>query len=187
MKKPHPTLYWVSVILGALFLNAANAQILTGGSDSSSMTVTVKVNQSCSISTSSGLNFSVYDPVAVNATTALNATALVSVVCTKGSVGMTMGLSNGGHASNGTRAMIGTTSASYLAYTINQPPSNVAGTACTFPGTIPWTNVVGVGMLSIATAPDTVARTYSICGTVAGGQVVPADTFTDTITATINF
>ena len=185
MKKLRFTLHIVSALFMSLFYNSAIAQIVIGGSNTSNVAVTVKVNQSCTISTTSGLNFSVYDPVNVNLTASLNATATVSVVCTKNSAGATLGISNGGNFV-GTRNMAGATSKALLAYTISQPPSNTSGAVCAFPGT-PWTNVAGVGMLSIPTATDTLARLYNICGSVPGGQVVPADTNNDVIIATINF
>jgi spore coat protein U-like protein len=82
--------------------------------------------------------------------------------------------------------MIGVTATNLLQYNLFQPPSNTPGTACTFPGTTAWT-ASGTGLLTITTAPTKVARLYNVCGTIPAGQDVAADTYSDTVGATINF
>ncbi|MEI6246468.1 MAG: spore coat protein U domain-containing protein, partial [Acidobacteriota bacterium] len=49
-----------------------------------------------------------------------------------------------------------------------------------------WTNT-GAGLLSIVAAPSKASRTYSVYARMAGGQDVPAGTYTDTVVATVNF
>jgi spore coat protein U-like protein len=73
-----------------------------------------------------------------------------------------------------------------LQYNIFQPSSSAPGTACTFPGSIAWT-ATGAGLLTLTSAPTKVSRVYNVCGTIPGGQDVAADTYTDTISASINF
>ena len=178
-------LFIVFVFITSPLFNPAFAQVVS--SDTSSVPVSAKVGQSCTISTSSAIAFGWYDPIQANATTPLNAIGLISVTCTKGSTGMTVGIGNGQHSGGtSTRYMVGTTTPSLLSYTIGQPSSNAAGALCTFPAAVPWCTT-GAGLLSIVPSPDSVARVYSICGTVPGGQSVPVDQYSDTIIATINF
>jgi spore coat protein U-like protein len=82
--------------------------------------------------------------------------------------------------------MLGGTAANLLLYNIFQPPNNTPGTACTFPGTTAWT-AIGTGLLTLTSAPTKVVRVYNVCGTVPGGQDVAADTYSDTVGASINF
>jgi len=156
------------------------------GSASTAVPVSASVSQNCSISTGAALAFTAYDPVIINASTALNATGQISVACTKGAVGLTIGMDNGAHVAATQRQMLGGTNAGLLQYNIFQPPSNAPGTACTFPGTTAW-SAAGAGLLTLTSAPSNVIRVYNVCGTIPGGQNVAADTYTDTVNATINF
>jgi spore coat protein U-like protein len=151
-----------------------------------SVPVSANVTQNCAISTSAALAFTTYDPVGANATAPLNATGQISVTCSKGAVGLTIGMDNGAHVTAVQRQMIGVSATNLLQYNLFQPPSNTPGTACTFPGTTAWTTI-GAGLLTITTAPTKVARLYNVCGTIPAGQDVAADTYSDTVGATINF
>ena len=170
-------------LLMALLSAPAFARAATA---TTSIPVSASVSQSCSISTSTGLAFAAYDPIGTNATAALNATGQISVACSKGATGLTIGMDNGAHASGAQRQMLGTTATALLSYNVFQPPSNVPGVACTFPGTLPWTAATG-GMLTLTSAPAKAARLYNVCGTVPGGQDVGADTYGDVLGATLNF
>ena len=174
----------LSLLVTLSFLFALDTSF--AGSLSSTMAVSASVTQNCTISTTSALAFSTYDPIGTNAIAALNATGLISVACAKGATGLTIGMDNGTHISGAQRQMLGGTAASLLQYNIFQPPNNTPSTACTFPGTTAWTSI-GAGLLTLTSAPSKVARVYSVCGTIPGGQDVAADTYTDTISATINF
>jgi len=153
---------------------------------STSVPVSASVSQNCSISTTSALAFSAYDPVGTNAVAALNATGQISVACSKGAAGLTIGMDNGTHVSGAQRQMLGGTAGSLLQYSIFQPPTNTPGTACTYPGTTAWSSI-GAGLFTLTSAPTKVTRVYNVCGTIPGGQDVAADTYTDTVGATINF
>jgi len=165
---------------------SAISEISIAATASTSVPVSANVTQNCAISTSAALAFTTYDPVGVNATTPLNATGQISVTCSKGAVGLTIGMDNGTHVAAAQRQMIGVTATNLLQYNLFQPPSNSPGTACTFPGTIAWT-ANGVGLLTLTSAPTKVARLYNVCGTIPAGQDVAADTYSDTVGATINF
>ncbi len=168
----------------ATLLAASNA--VWAASASTGIPVTASVSQNCSISTTSALAFAAYDPIGTNATAALNATGQISVACSKGATGLTIGMDNGSHVSATQRQMLGGTAAGLLQYNIFQPPNNTPSTACTFPGTTAWT-AIGAGLLTLTSAPSKVTRVYNVCGTIPGGQDVAADTYTDTVNATINF
>ncbi len=163
-----------------------SSETVLAASTSTSVPVTASVTQSCSISTSTALAFGTYDPIGANAIAALNATGQVSVACSKSAAGLTIGMDNGAHVAGAQRQMVGGTSAANLNYNLFQPPTSVPGTACTFPGVTAWT-ATGAGLLTITSPTSKAARLYNVCGTIPGGQDVAADTYTDTVSATINF
>jgi spore coat protein U-like protein len=175
----------MSCLSVALALSALSGVTLAATA-STSIPVSANVTQNCAISTSGALAFTTYDPVGVNATTPLNATGQISVTCSKGAIGLTIGMDNGAHVAAAQRQMIGVTATNLLQYNLFQPPSNVPGTTCTFPGTTAWT-ASGAGVLTLTSAPSKVARLYNVCGTIPAGQDVAADTYSDTVGATINF
>ena len=156
---------WLTLLAAPGIANAA--------SSTTNVPVNATVAQVCSITTSSSLSFNVYDPVNVNLTAPLNATGQISVACSKGATGMTIGLDNGAHVVGQQRQMLGTLNLAFL------------GT-CTFPGSTNWTNV-GNGLLSLTNATTSTARLYNVCGSIPGGQNVASDTYTDVVIATINF
>jgi len=166
-----------------LLLTAGSVQATTA---TTSIPVTATVSPVCTVSTTAALAFAVYDPININAVAALQATGAISVACSKGSSGVTIGLDSGAHVSGVQRQMIGGTSTNLLSYNIYQPTTNAASSVCTFPGTILWTNS-GAGMLTIPSAPAKTARTFNVCGMIPGGQDVSADNYNDTVTATITF
>ena len=148
------------------------------GAASTSLSVTASIANNCTISTGA-LAFGGYDPVATNASTALDGTGTVTIACTKGA-STTIGLDTGTHAGNAsgtTRAMSdGAGTPSYLSYELYQDSSR---------STV-WTNSGG-GLYTPAAAPSKAARSYTVYGRVPSGQDVPAGSFTDTVTATVNF
>jgi len=160
--------------------------IVGAASATSTIAVSASVTQNCTISTTSALAFVAYDPIGANATAALNATGQVSVACSKGATGLTIGMDNGAHVAGAQRQMLGGVAAGLLQYNLFQPPNNTPSTPCTFPGTTAWTNTGG-GLFTLSSAPTKTARVYNVCGTVPGGQDVAADSYTDTVSATINF
>ena len=145
--------------------------------------VTASVSKNCSLSLGSAIAFGAYDPIASGA---LNATGTIVVRCTKGATSLTIGMNTGQHSSGSQRRLLGGTSADLLQYNVFQPPNNTPGTACTFPGVTAWTNSDG-GLLTLSTPTSNAAQTYSVCGTIPSLQDVSVDSYTDTITATVNF
>ena len=175
----------------ALHLAVVTALLGTSGivlaaSATSNIAVSATVSQTCSISTTTALAFGTYDPIGTNATDSLNATGQVSVACAKGASSLTIGMGDGTHVVGTQRQMQGTTATDILTYNIYQPPSNVAGVACSFPGTTAWTTT-GTGLLSLINAPSKAARLYNVCGTIPGGQDATTGAYTDSVVATLNF
>ena len=161
-----------------LVLLLATPALTFAGSASTSLSVSATVANNCTISTAA-LAFGAYDPVATNASTALDGTGTVTIACTKGAT-TTIGLDTGTHSGNAsgtTRAMSdGAGSPSYLSYELYQNSSR----------TTVWSNSGG-GLFTPAAAPSRAARSYTAYGRVPAGQDTPAGSFTDSVTATVNF
>jgi len=166
----------VSRVVAGLAVLLVAAAPAFAGSATSNFSVTASVASNCTISTTS-IAFAAYDPIVANATTPLDATGSVIITCTKGAattIGLNAGL-NGASATGTTRAMKSGTD--YLSYEIYQDSGR----------TIVWGNS-GAGLLTPAVAPDKNPRTFTTNGRVPAGQDVPAGaSYTDTVTATVNF
>lgn len=173
--------------LSILAAMLAECGIVLAASAPTSLSVSATVSQDCAISTTAALAFGAYDPVGAHATAALNATGQVSVSCAKGATGLTIGMDNGTHVVGAQRQMQGTLATDVLQYNLFQPPTNVAGAACAFPGTTPWNSTAPAGVLTLSSAPSKAARLYNVCGTIPGGQDATTGTYTDAVIATLNF
>jgi spore coat protein U-like protein len=177
------SLLYLSVAAALLSASA----VASAASATTNIDVSATVSQGCSISTTTALAFGAYDPIGANATAALNATGQISVACSKGAKGLTIGMDGGTHVVGTQRQMQGLVATDILLYNLFQPPSNTAAVACTFPGTIPWNSTAGAGVLTLSTAPSKAARLYNVCGTIPGGQDATTGAYTDTVIATVNF
>lgn len=164
-------------VAAALLLTSGIA--LAAGSAFVDFTVSASVSANCTIS-ATNLVFGTYDPVAANASTAKTGTGTVTVACTKGATGLTIGMSDGGNFS-GTRRMAGGSPAGFLTYDLYQPTGGPPGTC---PGSTLWTSAAP---LSLADAPSKADRIYNVCGTIPANQDVAVGAYSDTVRATINF
>lgn len=144
------------------------------------LAVSASVSKNCTISTTP-LAFGAYDPVVANLTAALTGQGSVSVACSKGSTGLTVGLGNGLNFLV-SRRMTGP-AADFLLYDLFQPTGVTPATAC--PGTVPWGT--GAAVLTLTAAPSKAARPYLVCGSIPGGQDVAVDAYADTVVATVTF
>ncbi len=145
------------------------------GSATSNFSVTASVANNCTISTAA-ISFGAYDPLVANASAPLDSTGSVTITCTKGAT-TTIGLNtgaNGANASGTTRAM--KSGSDYLSYEIYQDTGR----------TTVWGNSGG-GLFTPAAAPDKNPRTFTTYGRVPSAQDVPTGSYTDTVTATVNF
>jgi spore coat protein U-like protein len=150
------------------------------------LSVSATVSQICSITIPTNLVFGLYDPVVTNASTARTTTGAVSVACTKGSTGLSIGMGPGNNASGGSNRMKDS-STNFLNYNIYQPPNNTPGTACSYSSPLAWGTTVGSNTLSLTSPTSKTARVYNICGSIPAGQDDPSGSYTDTVVATINF
>ena len=143
------------------------------GTASSPFTVTGNVIANCTITTT-GISFT-YDPVVANATADALASGTVTIACTKGSspsIGLDTGI-NPGLASTGPRAMRLAGTGNYLGYDIFWPGTKTS-----------WTTAQPF----VPPAPTSKApRTFNMDGAAFAGQDVSVGTYTDTVTATVNF
>jgi spore coat protein U-like protein len=146
------------------------------GSATSSIAVSATVTPNCLI-TAGALGFGAYDPVSANASTPLDGSATLTVTCTQGAAAKIM-LGQGAHQDSGStdgtpvRRMLA--GSNYLSYQLYK---DVAG------GVV-WGNTDGTHVAYTGTGGSGSVAVY---GRVAGGQNVPAGSYTDTVLATINF
>jgi spore coat protein U-like protein len=177
-----------SLTAALLLISASGFSVeVQAAGTSTQIPVTANVPQTCSVSTSNALAFGAYDAVATNRTAPLNASGTISVSCAKGATGLQIGMNNGAHNVDGQRQMVGAASAAnLLSYNIFQPPSNTPGTACIFPGTKAW-GAEGASTFVVGSPTSNAARNFNVCGTVPAAQDVSVDSYSDVLTAVINF
>ena len=141
-------------------------------------TVTASVSANCTI-TATGISFT-YDPVFTNATTAATTTGTVTIACTKGSgpsIGLNAG-SNPGAVAGVTRAMAN--GANRLGYELFQPAAAPGNGAV-------WTDIGGANALNAGVSPSKAGRSFTVQAQIPAGQDVAVGSYSDTVTATVNF
>lgn len=122
----------------------------------------------------SALSFGTYDPLAANSTNHADAAADLILTCTK-NARVTIELDRGQHAANGAPTRIMSGSGSELNYEIYRDAAR--------------TQVWGTGADALKFVSQGVARSQrlSVYGRIPAGQDVPAGTFGDLVTATVDF
>ena len=177
----------VATVLGCLAIASPSWAATT----TATVNVTATVAQKCIIATTDVV-FGSYDPVVTNLSTALNAPSpgTLKVTCTKNASGVTLALNFGSNTTGGSvRRMKETAGAlMFLNYQLYQPTSGAPSAACAF--TTVWGD--GTGGSSILTPSGTTwgnasQQTFNVCGQVAAGQDVEQGSYSDIITATVNF
>lgn len=158
----------VTVGLGAL-APAVVAEAYTN-TNTASMTVTATVSSYCSVS-ANNMSFGTYSP---SSTTALTTTAALAVTCTN-TTPYSVGLSAGSSNSTTQRTMLaaGGSTLNYNLYTSNSYGTVWGNTSAN------WVTPSGGG--------TGVAQSLTVYGSIPGGQNVTPGSYTDTITATINY
>src|SRR5437879_13243689 len=154
------------------------------GFNTGSLSVTSSVAKTCSVSTTSALAFGAYDPTAAGA---LPGTGSVSIKCTKGSSAISIDLDAGAHASGSQRKMRGGTSSDLLNYNVTQPETTTPWTSCA--GSTVWGSTVGGSVYtpSGVTWSAAAAQAFTVCGSVPAAQDISAQSYSDTVTVTVNF
>jgi spore coat protein U-like protein len=152
------------------------AVVLLGGASpqSTNLAVGATVIAKCTVTSPTPLNFGAYDPVVTNNTANLDVTTgALAVSCTRGAPNVTVTLSLGSHAVGSTRFMSDGASHTlqYEMYT-------------TSARTVVWNTTNSVSYSSTSMA----ASTLNVYGRVPGGQdAYTAASYTDSVTATVNF
>jgi spore coat protein U-like protein len=165
----------VGITLGLLGLSSRRAAAATV---TSNFTVQADVVASCTIATT-GINFVNYDPVVANHTTPLDANGTVTVACTSGAV-TAIGMSQGANqAASSTAAMPlrqMVSGANHVRYDLYQDTLHA----------LIWGDV-GSGADMAYTSTGMAPVVFNIYGRMAAGQDAVTGTYTDTVTATIQF
>ena len=175
----------------AVLLVVADARAGTAGPVS--FTAQANVNANCSVSVSGVLDFTNYDPVVANASSAQPGSgASLSVKCTRGSHPL-VAMGDGGYLGNANsafpakRAMVtGAAGANQvLAYDLLQPGG--LGGAATASASL-WFATAGTMFdAGVWTVSPSTAQVVNIFGSIPPGQDVVAGAYGDTVNATVNF
>lgn len=161
--------------LAALALSVCG--LANAGTSSDTMGVSATVAGSCTIN-AGDMAFGTYDPIVTHASTALDATSTISVVCATGS-SATVRLSQGLNPVDGTstdaaplrQLVSGANVLSYQLFT-DEALSDV------------WGNTLATGVTHTGTGAE---ATFTVYGSIPGGQNVPLGAYVDTVTAYIDF
>lgn len=172
MRKSHLLRILGVAALGAAGLCAISSRAVLAGTATTSLSVTATVANNCTISTAA-LAFGSYDPIVTHASANLDGTGTTTITCTKGAV-TTVGLNLGSNASGSTRRMA--SGSNYLTYEIYKDSAR----------TQVWGSS-GADLYDTGTAPSKAPRTFTAYGRVTSAQDVPAASYADTVTATVNF
>jgi spore coat protein U-like protein len=160
----------------ALGTSALGVNSYAAGSTSANLSVTATVAPYCKISTTA-VAFGSYDPILTNAASGspLNGTGEVRVTCTNGTTGASITLNQGSNSAGGSaalpqRRMIGP-GGNFLSYALFSDSAR---------STV-WSST-GVSPLG-----NGAQETFTVYGSVDGGQNVPVGDYSDTVVATISF
>jgi spore coat protein U-like protein len=175
----------------ASVLLLADAPAFAAGSVNQTFNATASVAAKCVMSSIVNLDFGAYDPVVNNVSTDLLGSTSFTVTCTRGAtptISLSTGNANFGQNLAGKRAMNNGTAApgNYLSYDL-YVPSGVGSAPAVTPTAALWAD--GTGGTSTFAPPvlSVVAQTITIFGAVTQGQDVPVGSYTDSVTATVDF
>jgi spore coat protein U-like protein len=160
--------------IGAVPLLAALVALaaLSARAESRFTTLVVRsdVATNCRIAVSD-LSFGGYDPLVIHAASSLDASAILTVTCTKG-ITMNVLVDDGSHESAGARRMA--SGSQNLSYELYRDASRSSR----------WER----GNVRALRAGGVFSpTTLGVYGRIPAGQVVPAGSYSDTVTATVDF
>jgi spore coat protein U-like protein len=167
-----------TALIGALLLIACATwpgagYVVFASTNTANLAVSATVSVNCTV-TAGTLAFGSYDPVIANASSNLDASGTFTIACTKNASGVTIDVGQGGNYSSGRRMAA---SGNYLSY---QMYSDAARTSI-------WGSTSGGSVVNMSAPVSKAAVTYTVYGRIAGGQDVPAGSYSDTVVATVNF
>ena len=167
-------------IVTAIALVLVSAPVFAA-SKNAQFQVSATVVANCTIS-ATDLAFGNYDPVVANNTTGADVygTSTVTVACTKGAPNVWIGLDAGANAASatGTTRAMSAAGGNYLNYDLYTANPNPA------PGSV-WGNTQATGKSYVAASKA--ATAISVFGRIPKGQDAAAGSYTDQVTATINY
>lgn len=170
----------ISLAIVAIAL-AGIASTAVAGTKTAPLNVTATVAATCDISTTA-VAFGTYDPTVA---TASNANGTVTLTCVKGSLPV-VSIDLGTNAVSAVRNMKGA-GTDLLSYELYQPANNSVGTSCAGTETVVWGDGTNGVQFNATAATDALARSYNICGRIVAGQNIAADSYSDTVTAKVDF
>jgi spore coat protein U-like protein len=177
---------------------AALAVLLLAGIPASAGTInqtfnaTARVDAVCVMSTIGDLAFGTYDPVSANASTGLSGNTTFTLTCTRGAspvVSLSLGNANFGQGLAGKRAMNNGSAGAgnFLSYDLFVP-NGVGGPGSTSASPAYWGDGTSGTSTFSPSVPNINAQTITIFGVVPPAQdVAAAISYTDSVTATVNF
>lgn len=145
----------------------------TWGSVSQFFTVTATIVAECNVATSP-LNFGNYDPVAANKTTPLDSTTVVNVYCTA-QTPVTVALDNGLWLTGSTRRLQ-SAAGNFLNYEMYKDSAR---------GVV-W-NATNLNSGTSTSKNTPINSGFTVYGRVAAAQDLPAGSYSDTVTVTVNY
>lgn len=171
----------VGLACGLLFcaLAVSSDRKASAATATSSFTVTASVVASCTISTT-GITFGNYDPVVTNATTPVDSNGTVTVACTSGA-STTIGMGQGSNPTGSSTAaaplrQMASGATNRVRYDIYQDSTHATV----------WGDV-GTAAAETYNSTSKTATTLNIYGRIPSGQDVVVGSYTDSVTATIQF
>ncbi len=160
----------LSLISGVLLIGSA--RLLSAATATATMPINVSVSANCTITTTAVTFATAYDPVGTNASTNLDGTGNIQVTCTKGA-GTSIALNLGANANVNQPRMKGPGAADFLNYMLYSDTGR----------TVLWSGVTK----TIAGAPSKAAQNFAVYATIPSAQDVSVGSYTDTVTATLNY
>jgi spore coat protein U-like protein len=166
-----------SLLSAALLVASAIPFQASAGQQTSNLSVTSSIVNTCTISTAP-VAFVAYDPVVANASTPLPGTGTITTTCTTGAapvITLGQGSNAGGGSTDAAPVRQMANGASKMAYGLFQDSGH----------SIVWGNTPGTAPASIAGTG--VAQNATVYGQIPAGQNLPSGSYADTVVATVTF